>query len=309
MSTPPLPAGLTQLLWFVRIVEAGSFAEAARRAGTTTSAMSKAVSRFEQTYGVRLLHRTTHALSLTDEGDRLLSEGLSLIGELERAEAMLSNLGSASATGRVRVNAPAAFGRICLMPALPAFLTAHPEIDLELQLGDDMADLGARGIDIAIRGGDLAAWPGYVARELCQFPWITCASPAYLAAHGAPATPAALAEHALIGFRNRSSGQIDNWHYTSPHDGITLRHVPRAKHVFDDGEAAWSFARSGFGIAWTPAWLGLDDLRSGRVVEVLPAWRTANMALTAVRLQRRLTPKRTELVMEFLAALAPTWQL
>src|ERR1700761_6352878 len=115
MSTPPISSSLQQLVWFVRVVEAGSFAEAARRSGISTSAMSKAISRLEQSHGVRLLHRTTHSLSLTEEGDRLLIEGRQLLNELDRVEASLAGIGIQGAAGRVRIAAPIAFARTCLM--------------------------------------------------------------------------------------------------------------------------------------------------------------------------------------------------
>ncbi|WP_339652074.1 LysR family transcriptional regulator [Halopseudomonas pelagia] len=308
MSLPPLPAGLTQLLWFVRVVEAGSFAEAARRAGTSTSALSKAVSRFERTYGVRLLHRTTHSLSLTDEGDRLLSEGRSLLNDLERSENLLADLGNSGVSGRVRLAAPTAFARTCLMPALPKFLSEHPEIDIELQFGDDIPDMAARGLDLAIRVEGPANWPGCISRKLFTFPWILCASPEYLCAKGKPLTPSDLAEHTQIGFRNRATGQIDSWNFKSPTDQKEIRYIPKPKYVFDDGESAWSMVRDGFGVAWAPRWLGLEDLRSGRVVEVMANWRTKESPLFAIRLQRRLTPKRTQLVLDFIASLTCEWQ-
>lgn len=309
MSTPSLSPGLLQLLWFVRIVEAGSFAEAARRAGVTTSAMSKALARFEQTHGVRLLHRTTHALSLTDEGDRLLSQGRHLLDSLEQIETSLAELGNQSAGGRVRLTAPTAFARACIMPELPAFLQAHPEINIELQLGDEMADLATRGIDLAIRSGSLVGLPGHISRKLYSFPWIACATPEYLQLHGVPETPADLAGHKQIGFRNKGTGQIQNWRFASPADGKAIRYVPQPKHVFDDGEAAWSMVRAGFGIGWAPAWLGLADLRSGHVVEILKNWRIAEEPLSAVRLEKRHAPVRTQIVMDFLAALPSTWQI
>lgn len=309
MSTPSLSPGLLQLLWFVRIVEAGSFAEAARRAGVTTSAMSKALARFEQKHGVRLLHRTTHALSLTDEGDRLLSQGRHLLDSLAQIETSLAELGTQSAVGRVRVTAPTAFARTCIMPELPVFLHAHPEINIEIQLGDEMADLATRGIDLAIRSGSLVGLPGHISRKLYSFPWVACATPEYLQRHGVPETPADLAGHTQIGFRNKGTGQIDNWRFVSPIDGKTIRYVPRSKHVFDDAETAWSIIRAGFGIGWAPAWLGLDDLRRGHVVEVLKDWRIAEEPLSAVRLEKRHTPARTQIVMDFLATLPSTWKI
>jgi DNA-binding transcriptional LysR family regulator len=309
MSTPPLSPSLLQLLWFVRIVEAGSFVEAARRAGATTSAMSKAVTRFEQKHGVRLLHRSTHSLSPTDEGDRLFSQGRYLLDSLEQVETSLAELGSQGAAGRVRITAPTAFARSCIMPELPTFLRAHPEINIEIQLGDEMADLATRGIDLAVRSGNLDGLPGHVSRKLYTFPWIACATPEYLKLHGAPETPADLTGHEQIGFRNKETGQIDNWRFMSPVDGKAVRYAPRSKYVFDDGAAAWSIVRAGFGIGWAPAWLGVDDLRNGNVVEVLRDWRIAEAPLSAVRLERRLIPARTQAVLDFLASLPSAWQI
>ena len=143
MATPLFSSSLTQLLWFARIVEAGSFAEAARRAGTTTSAVSKALSRFESQHGVRLLHRTTHALSLTEEGERMLMLARGLLEEVSQVESALSGIGGEGASGRVRISVPSSFGRVCIMPALPAFLAAHPEIALEMHFSDAMVDLAS----------------------------------------------------------------------------------------------------------------------------------------------------------------------
>jgi DNA-binding transcriptional LysR family regulator len=304
MSIPPLPQGLLQLLWFVRIVEAGSFAEAARRTGTTTSAMSKALARLEKTYQIRLLHRTTHTFSLTDEGERLLIEGRQLLSDLERAENVLSDLGQQGAAGRVRVSAPTAFARTWLMPRLPAFLTAHPEIAIELHFADNIADLAAEGIDIAIRSGELSGWPAHVFREILSFSWVACAAPEYLQRYGVPEKPADLTEHVLIGFRNRATGQTDSWRFCSPLNHENIQFTPQAKHIFDDAESAWDLACAGLGIVWAPEWLAQAELRSGRMVEILREWRTARSPLYALRLQRRHTPLRTAHVMAFIATLA-----
>lgn len=303
MSTPPLSSSLLQLLWFVRIVEAGSFAEAARRAGATASAMSKAISRFEQTHGVRLLHRTTHSIALTEEGDRLLEEGRALLESLERVETSLTELATPGAAGRVRITAPTSFARTCIMPELPSFLRAHTDIDIEIQFGNEIVDLAAAGIDLAIRSGALDGLPGHISRRLFNFPWVACAAPDYLNGHETLATPADLPGHEHVGFRNKATGQILNWRFARPGDRKSVRFAPRTKHIFDDAESAWSMVRAGFGIGWGPAWLGLDDLRDGRVVEVLKDWRCEETPLSMVRLDSRYTPKRTLAVMDFIASL------
>jgi DNA-binding transcriptional LysR family regulator len=164
-------------------VEAGSFSEAARRAGTTTSAMSKAIARFERTHGVRLLHRTTHSIALTDEGDRLVDAAGTLFENLEKVEASLAKIATGKVAGRVRITAPTSFARACIMPRLPDFLRDNPTLQIEIKFRNEILDLAAEGVDVAIRSGPLDRLPGHQARKLFTFPWIACASPAYLAAH------------------------------------------------------------------------------------------------------------------------------
>ncbi|MDU6493878.1 LysR family transcriptional regulator, partial [Bradyrhizobium sp.] len=151
MSTTALPSDVSGLLALVRVVEAGSFAEAARRAGTTTSAMSKAVARLERARGMRLLHRSTHSLALTEEGERLMAAGRVLVESLARVQSALGE--AARDGGRVRVTAPASFARACILPRLPAFLRERPEIEIEVKFRNEILDLAAEGVDIAIRSG------------------------------------------------------------------------------------------------------------------------------------------------------------
>jgi DNA-binding transcriptional LysR family regulator len=307
MSIPPLPSSLLQLLWFVRVVEAGSFSEAARRSNTSTSAMSKAVSRLEQAHGLRLLNRTTHALSLTPEGDRLLAVGRRLLEEMEEAEAAFADVGHRGTAGRVRISAPGPFAKRCIMPRLPDFLRANPGIALEVEATDDFANMALRGIDLAIGSGDITGLPGHFARRICTFPWVACASPDYFGAHGEPRTPADLSNHTLIGFRNSVSGQLDSWRFRDPATGKTIRHPPRPLHVFDDAEAAWDMMLAGFGIGYGPAFMGRQEWQQGRMVETLRDWRSEEAPLHIVRLDKRRTPKRVDAVQEFVVELTRSW--
>ena len=304
MSTTPLPNDLVRLTAFVRVVEAGSFAEAARRAGTTTSAMSKAIARFERSHGVRLLHRTTHSLALTEEGDRLMAAARGFNESLERVEAALGEVAHGKGGGRVRVTAPASFARACILPRLPDFLRAHPEIRIEIKFRNEILDLAAEGVDIAIRSGALDRVPGHHARRLCAFPWIACAAPAYLKAHGAPKDPAALADHAHVGFRNPATGQILTWRFADPRSGAVVRVAPAPKHICDDAHACVELAAQGFGIGWGPAWIVAQALRDRRLVEVLASWRVPEEPLWLVRPSARTTPQRVQRVMAFLEELA-----
>ncbi len=304
MSTSALP-DLTGMAAFVRVVQAGSFAEAARRAGTTTSAMSKAILRFERAHGVRLLHRTTHSIALTEEGDRLMEAGRALLERLEGFEAALGEIAAGGGGGRVCVTAPTSFARACILPRLPAFLDKNPEIRIELKFRNEILDLAAEGVDIAVRSGPLDAWPGHQAQRLASIPWIACASPAYLAARGVPSAPAELDGHDHVGFRNPATGQLLAWRFAGP-DGESLRYAPKPKHVCDDAHATLALVCEGFGVSWGPAWIMGDELASGRLVEILRNWRIPEEPLWMVRTSNRRPPERTRRTMAFLASL--TWR-
>jgi len=308
MSTPLLPTSLVQLLSFVRVAEAGSFSEAARRSNCSTSAMSKSVSRLEQAHGVRLLNRTTHSLSLTPEGDRLLAVGRKLLAEVEVAEEAFAELGYRGEAGRVRISAPPSFAKRCILPHLPEFLDANPNISIEVEFTNDFLNMAVRGIDLAIGSGHIAGLPGHSARKLCTFPWMACASPAYFRRHGTPRTPAELSDHDLIGFRNRVTGQLDSWRFRDPTDGGIVRHTPTPRHTFDDPEAAWEMIRAGVGIGYGPAWMGVQDWQNGTVVETLRDWRSAESPLHLVRLDKRMTPKRVQAVQKFIVELTRAWR-
>ncbi|MEE2951889.1 MAG: LysR family transcriptional regulator [Pseudomonadota bacterium] len=307
MSHSILPPGLSQLLWFVRIVDAGSFSEAARRANTTTSAMSKAVSRLEEAHGSRLLNRSTHGLSLTPEGDRLLAVGQRLLEEVETAEAAFAEVGHRGGSGRVRISVAGALFRRCIMPDLPAFLREHPEIALEVEEADDFANLAQRGIDLALGTGSITGLPGHLARKICTFPWVACAAPTYLSDHGTPATPSELKAHALLGFRSPVSKQLNSWQFRDPSTGQPVRHSPRPRHISDDPDSTWDMILAGLGIGYGPAFMGKAEWHDGRVVEVLRDWRAEEAPLYIVRLHKRHTPRRIELVQDFLVEMARAW--
>ncbi len=309
MSTPASFQRLINLLHFARVVEAGSFAEAARRAGTTTSALSKAVSRFEQSHGVRLLHRTTHAISLTAEGERLLEGTRDLLREAERLEATLDRAATSGAGGRIRLSAPAPFIRARLARQVPTLLRANPDIELELKVDDGTLDLAGEGIDIAIRFGDLSSQLGLVATPLGSFPWVLCATPRYVDLIGAPQSPTDLNAHHQIGFRDPGSGRLLPWQFASPVDGAIVRHLPRPRIVVEDMGAIWSMMRNGLGLAWLPAWVGLLEIREGRVTELLREWRVTETAMHAVRLERQHTPRRIRRLLDDLRNAARDWRL
>ena len=311
MSTPLHSASLLQLTCFVGVVQAGSFAEAGRRLGMTTSGISRAVSRLETEHAVRLLHRSTHALSLTEAGERVFEEARDVLRGAERLGLMLSQAADGGQAGRVRISAPPGFVRACLLPALPCLLEAHPEIQIEVHGSYSTVDLAEDGIDLAFRTGQLAGVPGHVVHRLFASPWCAYAAPSYLARHNTPEVPDDLGSHSLIGFRNSGNGRVGIWTFHDPDmpdkTGI-LRYDAQARITFDDGAAAYDLARSGYGIVWAPEWLAIGDLRCGRIVEVLKAWRAITMPMSIVRRERKLTPIRMRAVIDFMTEAAPSWQ-
>lgn len=308
MATPAAMQRLLNVLHFVRIIEAGSFAEAARQAGTTTSAMSKTVTRFERAHGVRLLHRTTHAISLTLDGEKLVEGARDLLRDAEQLEAMLEQTSAASAAGCVQVSTPGPLIRACLSPHLPALLRANPAIELDLKIDDAQLDLAGEPVDTAIKLGSLDGQPGPVAKRLMTFPWVFCASPRYLAAMGEPRSPADLGAHHQIGFRDAASGQLMAWQVRDLASGTVIRHVPRNRLVVEDITTIWAMVLAGFGTARLPAWCGLADLREGRLVELLPGRRVPDTPVSAVQLDRSFTPRRTRGILDSLVDAARGWR-
>ncbi|WP_082453421.1 LysR family transcriptional regulator [Rhizobium sp. Leaf262] len=308
MPIPSAHNSLLNLLQFVRIVDAGSFAEAARRAGTSTSAMSKAVSRFEALHGVKLLHRTTRAISLTHDGEKLLDGARNLLRQAERLEADIGEAAASSSAGRVRLAAPGPFLRACIAPMLPAILKANPSLELEIKVDDTGLDLAAEGIDVAIRFGDLSGQPGLIARRLGTFPYVLAATPKYLEFMGTPKSPADLESHHQIGYRDAANGQLLPWLFCdNSGTGAVTRMVPRNRIVVEDMTVAWAMTLRGLGMSWLPAWCSAKEVHSGRAVEVLKDWRMQETPAYAVQLDRKQVPQRTRDLVNLMALRAKNW--
>lgn len=309
MATPSTQNSLLNLLQLVRIVDAGSFAEAARRAGTSTSAMSKAISRFEALHGVKLLHRTTHAISLTHDGEKILDGARDLLRQAQRLEAAIEEAAAGSSAGRVRLAAPGPFLRTCIAPVLPAILKANPNLELEIKVDDSGLDLAAEGIDVAIRFGDLCGQPGMIARRLATFPYVLAATPKYIDYMGEPKTPADLQSHHLLGYRDPATGQLCPWLFCdNSGTGAVTRVVPRNRIVVEDMTLAWAMTLRGLGMSWLPAWCGRKEFDSGRAVEVLREWRLPETPVYAVQLDRKQIPQRTRDLVDLLASRAKNWE-
>lgn len=171
------------------VVDTGSFAAAGRRLGLTTSGVSKTVSRLETGQGVRLLHRSTHHLALTEAGEQVIEAARDAARGLERLKAAIAEATEDGATGRIRLTAPIAFVRSRLIPLLAEFSAENRATVLDVRASDDMVNLAEEAVDIALRAGELTGAPGYLQQTWFRFEWAACATPEYLSGEDRPLPP------------------------------------------------------------------------------------------------------------------------
>lgn len=283
---------------FVRTAEARSFTVAADRLGLSRSAIGKSVARLERRLGVRLLHRTTRSVALTDDGRAFHERCVRLLADLDEAETMMAGR-RAAPRGRLRLDLPATFGRLHVMPLVHRFLQRWPEVEVAASLTDRFSDLIEDGIDLAIRiGGDEDS--RLVARHLAPHRMVTCAAPAYLATRPAPETPGDLARHACLTFGH--GGRPVDWRFT---EGGALRRLPVSGRLCAGNvEALRDAAVAGFGIAQLDSFVAGPDLQAGRLVPLLAAHEAAGPPIRAVYPTARQLPLR---VRAFIDLLAEAW--
>jgi len=250
---------------FVAAVETGSFAAAAERLHVTRSAVAKTIARMEARLDVRLLHRTTRSLALTEDGQGYYEHCLRALEELRAGEAALEP-GRREAAGRLRVSVPMLFGRRCVAPVLARLAAAHPRLELDLSFSDRQVDLIEDGFDLAIRNGEIGDGTGLMTRTVSLQRMSVCASPAYLDRHGRPESLDDLVAHQAITYGR--AGRIRTWQFPTG-DGVPREVTPPSRMRFDDLEAIADAAEAGYGLAWLPCWLIREKVRAGALVPLL----------------------------------------
>ncbi len=281
---------------FEGVVAAGSFAGAARALGLSVAAVSKQVRALEDRLGVRLLHRTTRQVRLTEAGQRFHERCQRILADLEDAEREVAER-QATPRGRVRVSAPMSFGQRHIGPVVSAFLARNPDVEVDLVLDDRFVDLLAEGFDVAVRVAELRD-SSLVARRLCASRRVLCAAHGYLARHGTPATPDELAGHRCIGYAYMASGC--DWPFRT-RDGRRLVRV-HGPVMSNNGDVLRVLALDGCGIALLPTFLVADDLREGRLEEVLPDQLDGDPAVWVLQPTRRHVPLAVRAFVDFLVA-------
>ncbi|TXL65297.1 LysR family transcriptional regulator [Zeimonas arvi] len=288
---------------FATVVDAGSFVGAAEALGLSRAAVSRLVGELESRLGVRLLHRTTRRLSLTDEGRIFHLRCKAVLAEVEEAEAEVSAR-SGAARGLLKLNVPVTFGLLHLAPLWSEFMAKNPGVVLDITLSDRVVDLVEEGYDMAVRIGRLAS-SSLIGRQLSSTRMVLCASPGYLSAHGAPRHPRDLADHAVISYSLFSMGE--QWEFEGPDGAVSVKVEPRMRT--NSGDTCRQAALHDSGIVLQPSFLVGEDVEAGRLVELMPEYRSVELGIYAVYASRQhVSPKVRLLIDHLLRALAaPRW--
>lgn len=284
---------------YTRIVERRSFTRAAQDTGLPRSTVTDAIKEIEARLGVRLLARTTRHVSPTPEGEAYYRRCLSIIAEVEDAE---SAFGGITPRGELRIDVHGSMLRRVVVPELPHFLKAYPDLRLHIGEGDRLVDLVREGVDCVIRAGTLRD-STMVARQIAMMDEVTIASPAYLRQYGTPRNLAQLEGHRMIGFASSATGNILPLEFMVKGQR-ELINLPSTIDV-TGGETSIALCRLGLGLIQTPRYHVTHDLKAGRLVEVLPKYPPSPTPLSVLYPQSRGLSPRVRVFIDWVAGLFP----
>ena len=271
---------------FVRLAELQSFTAAAAELGISASAASKALAELEASLGAKLIHRTTRRVSLTEVGVRYLERCKGILGAVDEADAEAGG-GVSGAAGRLRINAPMALGLTDLGDALAAFASAHPRIELDVELGDRHVDLLSEGFDLGLRATTDPKDSSYTAQRIASFPLHVCATPAYLERRGRPSSPSDLGRHDCFAYAYATAGARWPLRFAGQtHVAVTPK--GRANNtVF-----LKRLVLAHLGIAVLPGFVARPEIGTGALVELFPEVERPPLVLYAVYPERRFAPRK-----------------
>ncbi len=278
---------LKQIEAFVDVVEKGSMARAALGQNITPVMLGRRIDALEKRLGVKLMHRTTRHLTLTEQGTVFLDHCRKLLDDLGHAEKIISE-GRHKATGHLVVSAPAAFGRKHVAPHAPGFVAANPDVQISFNLTDRVVDLVREGYDISIRIGG-AIDPNFVAVKLASNRRVVCATPDYFERNGIPGTLGDLDQHNCLAF-NLQGGQQRGWYFQQGGKPVTVR--VNGNLDCNDGELLHRWASEGLGLAWRSTWEIQNQLASGELITVLDEYALPHYDIMAVYPQQRHLPAK-----------------
>ena len=277
---------LKSLTTFVQVVETGGFSTAARRLNMSPTMASEHVQALEEQLGARLLHRTTRKVSLTEAGQAYYESAARILAELEEADRRIGALQS-TPRGRLRLHVGTHIVRF-VAPVVTAYMARHPEVSVELTMGERMVDLVEEGFDLAIRA-TVPADSSLVVRQLSAWRHVPCCSPDYLASHVTPRVAADLAQHNCLRYAFYPYG--DEWRFTAPGGAAVSVRVKGSLRT-NSAEALRIAALAGLGIFLAPSFLVAEDLEEGRLVRLLADHRPVAFAINAIYPTRAHVPAK-----------------
>lgn len=284
---------IEHLKLFTRIAATNNISQAGQELGLSPAVASAHISKLEAGLGVRLVHRTTRKVSLTEEGIDFLPHAEHVLESVEAARSSVGT-GNTNPQGKLRITAPASFGRMHLLPALSEFMQRYPEISVDLQLTDSIVDLVEGGFDIAIRNAELKD-SSLVARKLAADKRILCASPDYLNKYGIPKSPEDLLNHKCITLKG-----AETWVFNTQEGSksIKVKSTLRADH----GEAIRDASVHGLGITISAQWCAYQELKRGDLVPILQDYPLkSNTSIWIVYPSSRLLAPKVRAFVDFFA--------
>ncbi|GAA5089525.1 MAG: LysR family transcriptional regulator [Alcaligenaceae bacterium] len=285
----------TEIRSFVLVAEKGSFAAAAAQEGVTPVVLGRRLDALEKRLGVRLMHRSTRGLTLTDLGEQFLEQCKQLLHDFEMAEASISDQHNAM-RGHLVVSAPASFGRQHVAPHVLAFKKRYPDLRLSFNFTDSVIDLVREGYDMAIRVGAVYD-PNYVAVRLYPNQRVVCGTPAYFAKHGVPQVPEDLIHHNCLAF-NLHGGQQYGWTFVRQGQIFSVR--VQGDLDCNDGELLFDWVKQGWGVGWRSMWEIQAELKRGELVTVLDEYAIQDYDIQAVYQQQRYVPAKIRVFTDYL---------
>ena len=280
---------------FAQVVESGNFAKAAERLGLSTSATSRHVAELEAHLQTRLLNRTTRRVSLTESGRAFYERSVQLLADLDEAEQEASRA-AVVPRGTIRLTTSVNFGVRHLAPAIAEFLAQNAEVRFDVSLSDRIVDLVEEGFDLAVRIGPPGS-ENLVARKLGETRLVPCASPAYLAAHGAPQVPEDLERHNCFTYEYVTPRNV--WRFRDASGQERAVRVSGTLHS-NNGDVLAEVAARGGGIVVEPAFIVGPDVRAGRLVPLLQEFTPAPLPIYAVYPTRKHLSAKVRRFVEFL---------
>lgn len=291
---------LTAMRAFVRVVESGSFTRASDLLDIPKPTLTKHIQGLEAHLRVKLLNRTTRRVIVTPDGAGYYERAVRILADIEELDGSLSQ-SQASPSGRLRVDVGSALADMIIIPALPDFYAKYPDIQIDLGVSDRPADLVGDNVDCVLRGGDLTD-PSLIARRIATFDFLTYASPGYIERYGMPLHPKDLDDHhQMVGYFLAGTGRHMTYDFQRGEESVVIK--GRYQLAVNDSIAFMTAMRTGLGIGQMPYFMAKDDLATGRLVEVMPDWRSLSMPLHIVYPPNRHLSNKLRVFTDWIAAL------